>query len=50
MLPFQTENGNGSPGDFPLSIYPFANWANGSLSFVRLLTKKQMEVIRLQTD
>ncbi len=29
---------------------PFANHANGSLSLVRLLTKKQTKVIRLHTD
>jgi hypothetical protein len=28
----------------------FVHRANGSLSFVRLSTKKQAEVIRLQTD
>jgi hypothetical protein len=28
----------------------FAHRANGSLSFIRLLRKKQVEVIRLQTD
>jgi hypothetical protein len=37
----QTENGS------PL---PFASRENGSWSFVRLLTKKQTEVLRLQTD
>jgi hypothetical protein len=31
-------------------LNPFAHRANESLSFVRLLTKKQTEVIRLQTD
>jgi hypothetical protein len=29
---------------------PFAHRVNGSLSLVRLLTKKQTEVIRLQMD
>ncbi len=29
---------------------PFAHRTNGSLSFVHVLTKKQTEVIRLQTD
>ncbi len=29
---------------------PFARRANGSFSFVCLFTKKQLEVIRLQTD
>jgi hypothetical protein len=38
MLPFQTENG--CPGDFSLIRLPIAHLANGSLSFVRLLTKK----------
>ncbi len=33
-----------------LICLPFAHRANGSLSFVRLLMKKQTEVIRLQTD
>jgi hypothetical protein len=28
----------------------FAHLANGSLSFVRFLTKKQMEVFRVQMD
>jgi hypothetical protein len=44
ILPFQTENG--SPGDFPYSVFPFAHRANGSLSFVRLFTKKQMKVAK----
>jgi hypothetical protein len=35
---------------FALIGWPFAHCANGSLSFVNLLTKKQVEVIRLQTD
>ncbi len=35
---------------FSLFYLPCAHCANGSLSFVRLLTKKQMEVIRLKTD
>jgi hypothetical protein len=29
---------------------PFTHHANRNLSFVRLLTKKQTEVIRVQTD
>jgi hypothetical protein len=33
-----------------LICLPFAHRANGSLSFVRLLTKKQMEAICLQLD
>jgi hypothetical protein len=41
---------NGSPADFSLIKLPFAYHANESLSFVCLLTKKQTEVIRLQTD
>jgi hypothetical protein len=41
---------NGSPGNFPLSVLPFAHHANGSFLFVRLLTTKQMKVIRLQMD
>jgi hypothetical protein len=40
---------NGSPGDLPYCL-PFANCTNGSLLFVRLLTKKQTEFIQLQTD
>jgi hypothetical protein len=39
----QTENG--SPGNLP-----FAHGVNKSLWFVCLLTKKQKEVIDLQTD
>jgi hypothetical protein len=35
---------------FSLNCLPFAHCANESLSFVRLLTKKQTEVIHLQTD
>jgi hypothetical protein len=30
-------------------LLPYAHHSNGSKSFVRLLTKKQMEVIRSQT-
>ncbi len=37
---------NGRPGDFSLILLPFAHCANGSLSFVHLLKKKQTEVIR----
>ncbi len=33
-----------------LSRLPFAHRANRSLSIVRLLMKKQLEVISLQTD
>ncbi len=43
----QTENG--STGDFPISL-PFVHYVNGNLTFVRLLQKKQTEVIRLHTD
>ncbi len=46
----QTENGKREPRQFSLIRLPFAHRANGSLSFVCLLTKKQMEVIHLQTD
>ncbi len=42
----QTDNGR----RYFLIRFPFANCANGSSSFVRLLTKKQTEVICLQTD
>ncbi len=35
---------------FSLIRLPFSHRANGSLSFVCFLTKKPMEVIRLQTD
>ncbi len=45
ILQFQTH-----PRRFFLIRLPFAHCANGSLSFVRLLTKKQMEVICWQTD
>jgi hypothetical protein len=33
-----------------LASFTFAHHANGSFSFVRLLTKKQTEVIRFLTD
>jgi hypothetical protein len=33
-----------------LNPLTFAHCANGSLSFVRSFTKKEMEVIHLQTD
>jgi hypothetical protein len=48
-------NGNGSPSDFPQSIYhllitkekkSFAHCANGSLSFVCLLRKKQTNIMK----
>ncbi len=38
------------PRRFFLIYLQFAYHANRSLSFVRLLTKKQTEVIRLQMD
>jgi hypothetical protein len=41
---------NGFPSDFPYSVYPFAHLANISLLLVRLSTKKQKNVIRLQKD
>jgi hypothetical protein len=44
----ETSTENGSP--VSLIRLPFAHHANGSLSFVRLMTKKLAEVIRLQTD
>ncbi len=50
MLPFQTDNGKWKPRRFSFSHLSFALRANGSLLFVRLFMKKQMEVIRLQTD
>ncbi len=45
-------NGNRKrkPRRFSLTRLPFAHRTNGRLSFVRLLTKKQTEVMRLQTD
>ncbi len=46
----ETSNGKGKPRKFSLILLPFSHRANGSLSFVSLLTKKQTEVIRLQTD
>jgi hypothetical protein len=41
---------NRSPGDFPYSVYRLLIVKNGNLSFVCLLTKKQTEVIYLQTE
>jgi hypothetical protein len=43
-------NGKLKPRQFSLIRLPFDHHANRSLSFVCLLTKKQMEVIRLQTE
>jgi hypothetical protein len=36
----ETSNGNRMPRRFSTIRFPFAHYANGSLSFVRLLTKK----------
>jgi hypothetical protein len=44
------QNGKPMPRQFFLILLPFAHRENGSLSFVCLLTKKQTEVILLQTD
>jgi hypothetical protein len=46
----ETSNGKRKPPRFSLIRLLFAHHASGSLSFVCLLTKKQTEVIRLQTD
>ncbi len=43
-------NGKREPRQFSLIRSPFAHNANGGLSFVRLLTKKQTEVIHFQTN
>jgi hypothetical protein len=43
-------NGKRKPRQFSLIRSAFVHHANGSLTFVRLVTKKQTEVIRLQTD
>ncbi len=48
MLPFQMENGKWKPRRFFLICLSFPHHANGSLLFVRLLTKKETEVIRFQ--
>ncbi len=51
LLPFQMEDGKRKPKRFSLIRLPFAHRTNTvSLSFVHLLTKKQTEVVRLQTD
>ncbi len=42
--------GKRKPRRFSLVHLLFAHRANGSLLFVRLLTKKQTEAVRLQTD
>jgi hypothetical protein len=49
MLLFQKENGKWKPRRFPLFRLPFAHRAKGHWPFVRLVTKKQTEVICLQT-
>jgi hypothetical protein len=46
-MDMETSNGKWKPRQFFLIRLPFAHRANGSLSFVRLLTKKQKKVIRL---
>jgi hypothetical protein len=46
---FQTENGKRNPRRFSIIRLPFARRANRCLSFFHLFTKKQTEVIRLQT-
>jgi hypothetical protein len=43
-------NGKWKHRQFSVIRLPFAHRANGSLSFVRLSTNKQMKVIHLQTD
>jgi hypothetical protein len=44
------KNRQRKPRRFTLIRLLFVHRANRSLSFVRLLTKKKIEVIRLQTD
>jgi hypothetical protein len=44
------ENGKWKPRQFSFIRLPLAHNANRSPSFIRLLTKKQTKVIRLQTD
>jgi hypothetical protein len=46
----ETSNRNRKPRQFSLISLPLAYHANGSLSFISLLTKKQTRVIHLQTD
>ncbi len=50
MLPFQAKDRKQKLRQFSLIRFPFAHWAKVSLSSVRLLIKKQIEVICLQTD
>jgi hypothetical protein len=45
MLPFQTENKKKKPRRLSLIRLLFARRANGSLSFVRLLMKKQTKIL-----
>ncbi len=47
MLPFRRKAEAQAISPNPL---PFAHHANGSLSFVHLLTKKQTKVIRVEED
>jgi hypothetical protein len=47
---FKWKTENRIPGQFSLIHLPFAHQANRSLLFICLFTKKQMEVICLQTD
>jgi hypothetical protein len=47
---WQMENRKWKPRRFSLICLLFAHRVNGSLSFVRWSTKKQMEAILLQTD
>jgi hypothetical protein len=50
-LPFyEGKNGKLKPRRFSLICLPFAHHSNGGLLFVSLLTKKQAEVICLQTE
>jgi hypothetical protein len=46
----ETRNRKQKARQFSLIRLPFAHCANGSLSFVCFLTKRQTDVIRLQTD
>jgi hypothetical protein len=50
MLPLQTESVKWKTRRFSSIRLLFAHCANGSLLFLRLFTKKQTEVIRLQMD
>jgi hypothetical protein len=49
-LGMETSNRKWKPRQFSLFRLLFATCANGSLLFFGLLTKKQTEVIHLQTD